>query len=80
MSIELVDLPLLHDTPADSTSKQLSLKPHSFPALTSASGTSSKMPSPAEIERESIVDSLHIEEIDPLTYRSTRLWIPINAR
>jgi hypothetical protein len=38
------------------------------------------MPSPDEIERESIVDSLHIEEIDPLTYRSTRLWIPINAR
>ncbi|KAJ9102457.1 hypothetical protein QFC21_002857 [Naganishia friedmannii] len=79
MSIELVDLPLLHDTPTDSTSEKLSLKPHSFPALTSASGTSSKMPSPSEIERESIVDSLHIEEIDPLTYRSTRLWIPINA-
>lgn len=38
------------------------------------------MPSAAELERESIEDSLGLEEIDPLTYRSTRLWIPINAR
>ncbi|GHJ87695.1 hypothetical protein NliqN6_4097 [Naganishia liquefaciens] len=38
------------------------------------------MPSAAELQRESIEESLGLEEIDPLTYRSTRLWIPINAR
>jgi hypothetical protein len=48
--------------------------------IASASGSSSTMPSAAELQRESIEESLGLEEIDPLTYRSTRLWIPINAR
>lgn len=82
MSIELVELPLAMgpDVPSSSTQGELSLKPHSFPALTSTSGTSATMPSAAELQRESIEESLGLEEIDPLTYRSTRLWIPINAR